>query len=396
MKRSLLLTLILFTAGFAKAETISISDYLKDVNGQNLTLKASDASVDAADARSAGVKIPEPMVAITQMRDESGSSNGYEINQTIPFPTKLTSDRKARKLEVEMEKANALGLKKEVLAKARLLYISAWSAQERIGLLKEKRSVIQQHLRLSTASTRSDSSLRIHTLKTESDLDILETEILEAEQVLKEQWISLAEFAKKDPTTYRPTLSQPPVTQIPDEKSLSRPSQIEAKRLNLERLGARESEAQSSWLPDFSVRYRDIGGTPMTPGYREVMVGATLPFVFFWEPHATSKSAKAERMKAEAEYSQERLTISAKTSSLLTRAESLKKQLGLVTEKLIPRAEKRMKLVHNLAPRDMESLQEHREGMEAFPDLKLKALDLRLQYEAAVVELSAYSTEVAQ
>lgn len=46
-----------------------------------------------------------------------------------------------------------------------------------------------------------------------------------------------------------------------------------------------------------------------------------------------------------------------------------------------------MKLVHNLAPRDMETLQDHRETMEAFPDLKLKALEIRRTYEETVAEL---------
>ena len=46
-----------------------------------------------------------------------------------------------------------------------------------------------------------------------------------------------------------------------------------------------------------------------------------------------------------------------------------------------------MALVRNVAPRDMESLQDHRETMEAFPELKLKVLELRGQYEEVVSEL---------
>ena len=235
--------------------------------------------------------------------------------------------------------------------------------------------------------------MTIHTLKAESDLDLLENEILEAEQALREQQILLAEYARKGPSDYRPTLEKPPLTALPSAQTLSTPFQLEAKKLSLAKLEARESEAKSSWFPDFNIRYRDIGGTPMTPGFREVMVGASIP-LFFWEPNAISKSARAEKLKGEAEYSQEKLNVEARTSSLLTRAETLKKQLDLISEKLLPRAEKRMRLVHNLAPRDMESLQDHREAMEAFPDLKLRALDLRLQYENTVAELSAFSSIV--
>lgn len=51
-----------------------------------------------------------------------------------------------------------------------------------------------------------------------------------------------------------------------------------------------------------------------------------------------------------------------------------------------------MRLVHNLAPRDMETLQDHRETMEAFPGFKLKALDIRDQYEQTVTELEKFQS----
>jgi outer membrane protein TolC len=393
MKRLVLIFIILNAATVRAEDAISMATFLKEVETQNLTLKASQASVEAAKSRSVGVNLPQPMVGITQMRDASGSAIGIEVNQTIPFPSKLSMDRSARNFEAEAEKVESRGLKVEVLAKARVIYISVWSAQEKIQFLREKRTAIQDHLKLSHASTRSDPSLIIHTLKAESDLDLLENEVLEAEQSLREQQIIFAEFARKNPADYKPTLVKPAVSSVPAVKTLSTPYQLDAKKLTLEKLSAREAEAKASWYPDLNLRYRDVGGTPMTPGFREMMVGVTLPFVFFWEPKSTSLSASAEKLKGAAEYAQETLSIEAKISSLLARAESLKKQLDLISDRLLPRAEKRMRLVHNLAPRDIESLQDHREAMETFPELKLKALELRMQYENAIAELASFSSE---
>jgi outer membrane protein TolC len=390
------LALIIMMISFGKmaiaSEPMTLTAYLQEVESQNLSLKASAASLEAAEARSVGLKLPEPMVAYIQMQDSSGTANGFEVSQTIPFPTKLTSDHGARKIEAEVEKANAASTRNEVLAKARLLYISVWAAQEKVAYLKEKRAAVQQHLKLSNATTRSDSSLRIHTVKAESDVDLIEGDILEAEQVLTEQRLAFAELAQKDPATYQPTVETPPLTEIPKAAALKNPSQLEAKKFNVERLDARSTEANSSWLPDFNIRYRDVGATGMMPALKEIMVGATIPFAFFWQPRAASKSAKADKMKAEAEYNQEQIRVQATTASLLARSESLKKQIDLINNKLLPRAKKRMNLIRNLAPRDMESLQEHREGMEQFPDLKLKALDLRMQFESTVAELAAFAT----
>lgn len=86
MKRLAVALIILISASARAEEALSLSNYLKEVDAQNLTLKASDASIEAADARSVGVALPQPMVGFSQMRDSSGTASGFEINQTIPFP----------------------------------------------------------------------------------------------------------------------------------------------------------------------------------------------------------------------------------------------------------------------------------------------------------------------
>jgi outer membrane protein TolC len=395
----LVLTLLIFiSSGFAGAEvanTVSLNDYLKIVKAHNLTITASQAASEAAEARAVGIRLPPPRFGVSQMRDPYGSSNGFAISQTIPFPSKISSDADARKFEAQMERANSVSIKNEALAKARLLYFSTWAAAERIRLLQEKYEVLHHHLKLTQASTRSDSSLSIHALKAESDMDLVENDLFEAKQALVEQQISLAEYAKQDPTTYRPQVESPPVSAIPTAESLSKPNQLKSKHLSLEMFAARTSQAKSEWFPDFDLTYDEYGGgTLKMARNKEILISATVPFAFFWQPRAAAKSAEAEELKAKAVFDDEQLNINSKVAALTARAESLKMQLQLVNQKLIPRAEKRMRLVRNLAPRDIESLQEHREAMEVFPDLKLKALDLRLQYETTIAELLAYTAEV--
>jgi outer membrane protein TolC len=395
-KKIILFFSLLIITSRAWSTDLSLNDYLKDVSEQNLVLKSQKASLDASQARAIGVHIPPPMVAVTQMRDQSGTANNFEVSQTIPFPTKLSNDHSAREFEAKAENASFSVMKNETLAKARLIYITTWLTQEKIKFLNEQKDIIQQHIKLVTASARSDSSLRIHLLKAESDSDLLDNEILETEQTVREKQIQLAEFAGKNPMTYQPSLLEPPLSKIPTASEMSQPMQLEVKRFNFEKLKARESEASSLWLPDISLRYREMGGgTTMMSKFNEVMVGVSLPFIFFWEPHAATQSAAAERYQGEVELSQAQLKIDSRKASLLAKAESLKKELAQIKEKLLPRAEKRMHLLNNIAPRDMESLKEHREAMEDFPILKLKALDLREQFEAAIAELSSFTSGVS-
>jgi hypothetical protein len=99
------------------------------------------------------------------------------------------------------------------------------------------------------------------------------------------------------------------------------------------------------------------------------MVGLTLPFIFPWDSSANAGKASGDRLRSELEYARARRRIDNDKSVLLSQAASLKIQLDNITQKLLPRAKKRMKVVHNVAPRDAETLQDQRETFEAFPDL---------------------------
>lgn len=374
-------------------EVLTLDDFLSQVRAQNLGLKVEAAKKDSASARAVGLNLPAPMVGLIQMNEKGGgSTSGFEVSQTIPFPTKLTNDHSVRQLEAKAQSEMQKAASSEILAKARLLYFSLWTAQERLTLLKEKKSAIGQHIKLSRAGSRSDSFAQIHILKAESDVDALDNELLTAEQSLRNKQIEAAEFINADPAQFKPVVKEPPIAPIPSF-SAEAPHQLESARFTLESFRAREDEAKALWFPELNLRYKQMGQSSMYPAYNEVMIGVSLPFVFFWEPRATANSASSQRLQAEFEYSREKRKIETEKASLLVRAESLKKQLDNLNTKLLPRAEKRMRLVHNLAPRDMETLQDHRETIEAFPDLKLKALDYRGQYEEAISQLQKYARE---
>ncbi|MGE3680189.1 MAG: TolC family protein [Bdellovibrionales bacterium] len=397
MKRTVcIFSILLFVsplAAFAQ-ERMSLEAFLNKVREQNLDLKVESAKSEAAQANAVGLAIPPPMAGVSQMREDTGNTaDGFEISQSIPFPTKLTSDRSARQDAAKSQEEMRLARASEVLAKAKLLYFSLWASQERLGLLRDKRQVLENHIKLARSSARSDSFAGIHLLKTESDRDLVENDILSAEQNVRERQVEIAVFINADSNAFRVLAEEPPISFVPKIDSLTTSHQIRASTLSLESFKSRESEARASWFPDINLRYKEMGTTRMFSGYKEVMVGVTLPFVFFWEPNSAVNKATAERNQAEYELEKQKREIEAERVVLISKAEALKKQLETLTNKLIPRAEKRMKLVHNLAPRDMETLQDHRETMEAFPDLKMKRLELRMEFEQAISSLEKYISQ---
>lgn len=376
----------------AQACPLSLTQYLKQVHDYNLDLKIERAKTEALHAESKGFRVPPPQVSVAFMTEQTGhQSKDFLVRQMIPFPTKIFYNLSARKNAYHAQEQNLILKTQEVLSQARLAYWRLWEAQERHLLLIDKQKILQEHVRLTRSTVRSDSFAAVHLLKAESDLDFMESEILEAKQDLLEkrneaELLILSADQNSAKKNYEFQLQEPTLSELPllhDKPAYS----LQVLQSQLEEAQSKEKEALSSWLPDFEFQYKHAGATSMMPPSQEVMVGVTLPFLYFWNPASEKRQASSEKLKKEFELEKERVKVNVKVENLTSKANTLRAQIEVYQTKLIPKAEKRVKIVHNVAPRDMETLQDHRETLEALPDLKLKTLDLKIQYEKTVAEL---------
>lgn len=374
-------------------DKLSLQGFVSKVQAQNLDLKMEQAKVQTADAQSSTINLPPPMVSFSKLTEKEGSSaQGFEVSQTIPFPSKIVKNKTARNLETQTQKVTLSSKQQELLSEAKLTFYEYWAASEKIKILRQKNAILSSHLRLARAGVRSDSSMKLHFMKTESDIDLLENELEVANQDLEEKRLKIAILMDLPSSTKIPEPEEPPLSPLPLASSSSQDSpQLKVSELQLQTLSARESEAKQSWFPDLTLTYKEMGATQMMPQYSEIMVGFTLPFLFPWEPSAESKKASSERLESELRHEKLKKEVDSSKTLAWTRANSLKKQFTTLQEKIIPKAHKRMQLVQNIAPRDMESLQDHRETMEAYNDLQLKVLELRLSYEKSLTELQKWT-----
>lgn len=391
MEKIFLIIFLIFSSPLTFGFEISLEEYLKKVEIQNLNLKLEIEKQKLTKEKSIGLRIPPPMFALTKGKEEQGASpNGIEITQEVPFPTKLSSNHSAREIEYRAQQEFSRAIQYEILSKAKFSYIDLWITQEKLGTINQKKKILEDHIKLTRSAVRSDSFFKIHLLKAESDLDLLENEIESTKQLLKEKKYILAEIINESPQSFDIEAVEPQISSIPLLNDFDATPQIASMKLTLDSLKSREDEAKASWLPDFNLRYKEMGATSMANKYREVMVGITLPFIYFWETKTTASAANIEKLQAEINLNKERRNIDVKYATLSSKVESLQKQLLNLKKKLIPRAEQRMKLVYNLAPRDMETIQDHRETMDAFPNLRLTELELRMKYEETISELEKY------
>lgn len=373
-------------------ERVSLQAYLSQVKAHNLDLKVEAARSASSDAQTIGLNIPPPMAGFTRMKPDESSdpAYGFEVSQSLPFPSKISGNHTTRSLAFRAQRESELAVRSEVLSNAKIIYVSLWSAQEKIKLLAQKKAVIETHTKMARSIARSDSLASIHVLKAESDLDFLETEIISAEQNLMQKQAEFLEVINRDPSGNTVKVEEPELSPTPKAPSIIESHQLRAQELGLEGLRSLESEASSAWYPDFNLRYKQNISSGQKWRNSEIMLAATLPFVFFWQTNRATSAARADRQRGEFELSRKKQATTTELFVLFSRLQSQKKQLDILSHKLIPRAEKRLKILHNLAPRDMETLNDHRDTMQAFPDLQLQALAVRLEYEKSVASLEKY------
>ena len=372
-------------ASFADGKQLRLSEFLEKVEAQSPSLAIEKANIESAEARASGIRLNPPMIGYMQMKDGSGTNRGYELSQEIPFPTKISKDKEVRNLESESVKEMSQIQKLSVVADARLAYFNFWSSFSKLEIQKEKLDWLKEHIRLTRSSSWSDTSAKAHLLEVESESDLLENDVLSTESELVVAKATLRNFAP-DLNINEVVPVEPSIPQFEVKKEIPS-SVVIQKEKELAFLTAREDLKKQSYLPDLFVRIRSYNGNEATPQSQELMVGITLPFLFFWQPKAEVAEASAQKSKAQAEYQKSKIDFETKVTSLTQKLEINQRQLKNLKEKLIPRSERRMKLVSGLSTRTMEGLDQHKSAMLGLLDLKMKAIDLRLEFERGLQEL---------
>lgn len=383
---TLIVLLAQFETAIAGSNSLSIEDFLKRVQAQSPEIQVEKSMNEEFKAKAQGVRIPPPMVGFMNMKDAGGTNQGIEVTQELPFPTKIAKEKEVRDLEAQAQSKNFSYKKNEILLDARKAYFDFWKAFESKRILEEKLTWLKNHVRLSRSVARSDSAGQIHLLASESELDQLDNEILEAQVDLVEKANVLKTYVPDLQTENLTPESLPKLETISLEKN-QKSLLVDAKESELKAVSSAKDLRKQSYFPDLILRYRSYNGNDMTPRNEELMVGVTLPFLFFWQPQSEVSEASARQQRAEADVLKARLTVEAQLNSLLEKSKAIGKQVENFKDKLIPRAHRRMKLVENLTVRTMEGLDEHRMVMFDYLELRQKEINSRLELEKTNIEI---------
>lgn len=371
------------TSPFVQAEgDLSLEAFTSQALKRNLSLRKENALLEEEEARATGINIPSLQVGVSQQ--------GYQVSQTIPFPTKVSSDYRARKQALKARESARQATLQEVRALARVVYFLVWESQEQERILKEKESLLKAHLKIARIVARSDTFSKVHLLKVESELDQVKNDLEAVSQLQVERQGFAAQFLDKDPMTFKFKASEPERLKGLDISPVEKTPQMKVAQSQLKQFDALESVGKSEWLPDLTVSYSRMEKSAMFPENEQITLGVTLPFLYFWQPHSKSSQAAAKKVFAEMNLQETRRKIEFDQVNLSKNIETLGQQIQLLEKTTLPRAFKRKKLFQNISPRDLSSLQEHLDTYLSIPNLELQILSLRSKYEQTLAALVKY------
>lgn len=357
----------------------SIDAFVTKVKNSNLEIASQGSIVSASDAKSRGISLKAPMVGVSQMRtQEEGVAYAFEIQQEVPLSSRLSSDKKSRENAFELQKKESEFFSTEKVLQARLAFVSYWKDHEKINYLTEVRDWLKNHLNYARSVVRSDASSNIYALEIESYLGVLENDLSSVMSDLEAEKSKLKELSFDE--NYEPGL---PVIDdpkaLPEASSSSRISSISLSKLKV--ASSMLDVAKTSYLPNLVFRARKLDRPMMFMANQEIMIGIDLPFAFFWQPRAEKAEAVANKMIAEANYRKAEVESEALKQSLTKRSDILKNQIKNLKEVSIPAAQKSLKYLKNIAPRDMSGLETHRRIFQDYISLRTQLVELRMAYE---------------
>jgi outer membrane protein TolC len=381
----------------AAESSLQLSEVIQNTLDHNPELKTQRASVEADEAvQKSAPSIPPPTLFLGAMGTRPLQSNGQMensigVSQTIPFPTKLTSESKEKRLEAEASEARLSAKTLELTASAKAAFYDLYGMRKKIELLEEKKTIFEDHSKRLRASALSDRIVQGHRVWVLTEIALIENDLIAAHEGEQISQGKLNVVMGNTPEKKLPELKDPPLSELPKTQELSG-SHPEVRTLELKKNAAEAAVtgAKSLWLPDLSLQYRNARRFDgLMPNYSEVSVGVTLPFLFFWEPKGLASAASARAQAASFKVEKVRQDLKQDLLEARARAASLRARLLNYDNKILPQAGKRMTIAHGLVPSDMESLREHREAMESLVDLRLSELSIRVDYEKAIAKLES-------
>jgi outer membrane protein, heavy metal efflux system len=348
-----------------------------------------------------GISPPPPSLSVDYSYVPTGKSlssfgeKNLEINQTIEFP--LTTIRRGNGLSHEISaRENEVRLVQlEVVAAAKLAYIEALAAQQRLALARDNLSIAESFLR--DAATRKNvgegTQLELLTAQTQrvQAANAVETASAALSVARSELGGALGwSFDSMDRTVVlSDSLVYRPVVLNLDSLHALAPKLSPEIAANEERLGGAEAERSAAWmsvLPSLTFSYyrQTVGNDPNLYGMK---FGISLPIWFFLDNRGQVEEASAGVAMASEALRFTRTAVSLEISSAYTAYANSRRQVELQQREMLPQAEEVFRAANVSYHAGEATYVEFLQALQTLNSARNGMLDALVGYNGALIRL---------
>ena len=279
------------------------------------------------------------------------------LNQRIPFPDKLRAKASIASREVQIARAEADRVAREIKESVRLAYYEVWYATRTIAILKENKELVGDLIKVAEARFRSGGSQQ-DILRAQLEMDRLDERLI---QLREQKSVAQADLASllQEPVDGMPeTNEELGLTEIPQQiKALIAMAEqcnptLRGLALEIHRDHDKQRLACLQQYPDFNVGLNlgivSDGRSVLSSvadghDFVSFTLGTTLPI---WRDkiNAGIREASHRMHRSKRRLQAQRDTLHGKIRRLLVQSNSLVEQRNLYEDRIIPRTEETLKL----------------------------------------------------
>jgi outer membrane protein, heavy metal efflux system len=319
-------------------------------NNPEIRAATSEMTFMDAKASQAGV-LPDPELKFMQdampgFRWNEAMFSRLMLEQMIPFPSKLSTEREAARIFAEHAHHEHLEKIDEVLAKVKSAYYELWFYQQTIVLGNESARLMDQFLKIAQTRYGTGSATQQEVLKAQVELSMIRNDLLDLRQKELSAKAMLGALLNRVPTD---TIGY---AMIPEEvhfsmsldslldTGLRRRPMLVHDSLEIDAGKVMLSLAKEQYFPDFRIGLEHLYSPMDGMTSWSISAGITLPFApwSLGRTGAKKEEATASIDKSRALYQADRQMVAGNIRDLYYKADAAKKQLDTYRRGILPQA----------------------------------------------------------
>jgi outer membrane protein TolC len=422
-KTTLLLTALVLLAGFASAqetETLNLQEALDLAGNNNPALLASRRrwiEKQRSIAITSGWPNPEFGVMLDDIPTDGGKPMMFEysLSQEIMFPAKLIAMRNMAKSEAGMAGADFQVKQMQVYTAVKQAYYDLLYMQQSLAVMKENLELMKQFNTMANANYAAGASPLQDTLRSQTEVSRMETEILNMETMETMARNRLNYLLGREADTPLAIMEEfsniVPEFDLAELRRLSQNNPaIQSMTWEVEMARNNVSMARANFWPDFKLSFGFVQSTVMDPMLMKMVDTRTgranysldmretprnswkagfmimLP-LWFGQYSAKVKSANAGVAAAEATLTDMRNMAGMELSMAVNEAQSARRLIDLYAKNVIPQTEQTWQTVITAYRNGRGDFMTVMDSLTSLRNARLDYYKSRVDYEKALAGL---------